>query len=736
MKLAKRAAGFGKLLREIRKTPGFVYVTVLVAIFGLLGPAKPFEPYDWFQQSFTAQINSKPYAGDAILVEIDEQTLKQLDSVAINRSQLATIIENINKASPKQLIIDAQYFGIDNQDGYARLKQALEGSPTRPVMYVDLAMKNIEELRDRPIDEVEISVPTPDNEGQGSSILDAAIPATTISFASPTGAPISIPFTIREKDVVYPSIAQLMADFDQPFGDVYPVDLSYDPGSIPAISAADVYADNFDPAKLAGKRVVVSSNYNLLRDTKNTPQDPFVSESRVSVIAAQTLIDGPPRMLGWLPSFVIAVLASFALLFLQSPYGRITAILAFLAIMLSPIILERYLIFQNTSTAVFLLIFVGFGRLWSKFRSVLMAYRSVAETKSRFLTQASHDLRQPIHAIGMLAARLGQTKLTPSQEALVAKINWSVEGAGRMFQSLLDIAKIESGTLKPKPAPVSVNELLAEIDGQNAMAAEMAGVTLRFVPSELILHTDRVLALTILQNLVSNAIKYATGKKVLIGCRRRGNTASLCVYDKGKGISQEDLKHVSEEFYRTRDGSSVVPDGTGLGLAIVQQLSELMGQEFSIRSVPNKGTGVVISGFPLTDEPPRAAVVSNATDLKPLQGMRVVVADDDVETLNATEALLEQWGCSVSAFDEFPEDPIDCDLVLSDFEFKMGKTLADHSADLDHFIERGAAIVVVSGHHPDEIERTLKSRATMVLAKPARPAELRSVLMAVKMDGR
>ncbi len=707
------------------------YTALLIFGLGLIGSELPFEPYDWVQKSLTARVNAKPYRGDAIVVEIDARTMEALGKSRISDDDLALLIDRIAAAKPKQIVIGRIRQHLPTQQSSQKLVDAIKRVSPKPVMFVELTPRKPFEFSWSNLD------PEKSDDDFLPPKLDLPVtglvePASEVSSSSSLGAPWGLPPTIRNNGVAYRSMAQLMADKTGPLYEKYEIDFSYDPASIPYVAMIDVLSGDSENRKFAGRRVFISSTSRSPRDAIVTPHGPFASSAAISIFGAQTLIDGPPLMVGWLPTYSVAVLAIFAWLNLRPLYGRTIFVLAFVGIALSPLILERHLVFQQTSNAVFLMIIVALGRQWSKFRATLALARSAAETKSWFLAQASHDLRQPIHAIGMLSARLAQSELTPAQAELASKIDRSIEGANRMLQSLLDLATIESGSLKPNIAPIAVNALLAEVEEQSALAAERAGVSLRFVPSEAAVLTDRSLAVAMLQNIVSNAIKYATGKKVLVGARRSGNQLSLCVYDLGAGISKEDMRHVQKAFFRASNHRKGSVEGTGLGLAIVHRLASLLGLNFILRSTSGKGTAAIIGGFRLTNAAPVSAVTTQSNIMRPLTGLRILLVDDDVASLRATEALLVQWGCSVGAFDMFPDTKEHYDIILSDFDFGKGRTLADHRERIDSLSREGVTTIVMSGHHPDAVKSAMKRETLVILAKPVRPAELRSVLMASK----
>ncbi|WP_298301810.1 ATP-binding protein [uncultured Erythrobacter sp.] len=700
----------------------------LLTVFMVVGV--PFEPYDWLQQSISASANSKPYEGDGVVIAIDAETESELPTRVWSKSDLAALLNGIAKHSPKRIVIAKQYFDESNQSGSAELISALAALPQKPAWSIDLAPEDVRELSE----DAELV--------SGGGLADAStwfapeiaehVTPAVIVFQERWFAPIYGPYLVKVAHGIVPSAANVLSETKTPPQNaVFPIDLSYDPKTVPTISAADVLNGEIAASQIRGKNIVIGFTDVLGRDTRATPQDAYTSNAALTILASQTLIDGPPLALDWVPSFVLALVAVLLWLVLRRPYGRWIALTTLFVIALSPFFLERFLIFQGTSQGVFLILIVGTAKFWQRGREAVQIYRSAAEAKSQFLAQASHDLRQPIHAIGLLADRLSQSDLSAEQQEIVTKISWSVDSARRMFRALLDIAAIESGTLQKEESSVSVNELLAELDSQNALAAEQANVVLRLVPSDMVVKTDRALIGTMLQNLVSNAIRYSPGGRIVVGCRRKVSGISFWVVDNGRGISADEMENVQKEFYRSAKRSNLSTVNKGLGLAIVNRLADILGLRFDLQSKLGKGTKASINGLQVIRVATSLDVAS--TDLKlPLAGLRVVLADDDQETLDSTTEVLQKWGCEISAYSELPAKIPTCDIVLSDFDFGFGGTLADRGNVVSTIDVLGAKLIVVSGHHPEQIREHMPDHEGLILTKPLRAAQLRSALMSLR----
>ncbi|TRD11280.1 CHASE2 domain-containing protein [Erythrobacter insulae] len=715
-----------------------LFLGLLVAFFGITGGLSGhnllFAPFDWFHQSVSAQFTEKPYDGDGVVITINDETFATLGRNSWTKADLAKVITAAARSKPRTIVIARQYFGNDSEKDAAQLRQAL--IETSLPVYWEVPLNEAEMI--------DLTFSDPNRVAgdytERSDQLDQGVrglvkPVAMVLIPTPMGAPLESWYSVPVDGDLLPSAAQVLSKGAAPLSNRFNVDLGYDPASIPTLNAAQIVAGDFDAIDLKGKSVIISFMDNLARDTLATPGNPYTSRGVANLMAAQTLNRGPPVNIGWFPAFLVGLAGVFAWTFIRRPLGRWFAMGSFALLLVSTALLEPELIFQFTSQGVFLIVILAFGKVWMRGREIVKTYRSAAETKSRFLAQASHDLRQPIHAIGLLSERLSQTGLSADQSEIVSKITWSVDNASRMFRTLLDVAAIESGTLQKHIGPVSVNELLAEIDGQNGLVAEQTGVDLRLVPCDLVIKTDRALIGTMLQNLVSNAIKYSPGGKVVVGCRRQGARAALYVIDNGKGISRSDLKHVQTEFYRASNKSSLATDNKGLGLAIVNRLVRMLDLEFVLSSQEGKGTVTSIKGLRTVDTTRESSEEPKVRRL-PLSGLRVVLADDDVETLKSTARLLEQWGCAVTSFGHFPTELPECDIFLSDFDFGNGDTLAGRHEELKRVKSSRKRLIIVSGHPSDVIRDSLPNIPDLVLSKPVRAAELRSAIMSLRVGER
>ncbi len=350
------------------------------------------------------------------------------------------------------------------------------------------------------------------------------------------------------------------------------------------------------------------------------------------------------------------------------------------------------------------------------------------QEKSRFLAQASHDLRQPIHSIGLFTACLRDAKLGHEELRLVDNIDRSLHTVSQLFRSILDIYTLDNGQLQPQSEPVNLGALLQDVVKQNTEAARWAGVELRLRPCRHWANVNAGLLTTMVQNLVSNALKYAAGNPVLIGVRRRGaDGLAIVVYDKGRGIAEEHLPNVFREFYRVRHVRDKDVEGLGLGLSIVKRISQLLNLDVRLDSQVGRGTWATIDG--LQTIAPGAQRSRPAIAQSGLQGLRICLVEDDDNVLMATSALLEKWGCEVETHSDGLNVITECDIIIADFD--LGTKISGSECIAAIRERRGWEVpaMIMTGHEIERIRSTLTHMNISILSKPVRPPELRATLL-------
>lgn len=374
--------------------------------------------------------------------------------------------------------------------------------------------------------------------------------------------------------------------------------------------------------------------------------------------------------------------------------------------------------------------------LLKRTRIAAEAERAALLAKSQFLAQASHDLRQPIHSISLFTACLRDGRLDAEQQRLVDNVDKSLHSVSRLFRSILDMYSLDSGRVTPHVETLALHTLLQQLIQQNTEAARWAGVPIRLRCPPIYVRADPGLLTTMLQNLLSNALKYAPGRPLLIGCRLRGDTLSVEMYDKGEGIAEANLSSIFDEFYRVRQARGKDVEGMGLGLAIVKRLGELMGLSIRIRSVVGSGTLVAIDGLPRAPAPAAKSTPAAGRNCTPpmLDGLRICLIEDDQNVLLATATLLQKWGCRVETYGSIPRANNPFDLVITDFDLDTEASGADCIAYVRQLSGRNIPAIIVTGHDVRRVQEAVNDAEIPVLSKPVHPAELRSLLVALKLE--
>jgi signal transduction histidine kinase/CheY-like chemotaxis protein len=352
--------------------------------------------------------------------------------------------------------------------------------------------------------------------------------------------------------------------------------------------------------------------------------------------------------------------------------------------------------------------------------------------KSRFLAAASHDLRQPLHALGLFVAQLRGRVKAAERDRIVERIGASVAAMNELFNELLDIAKLDAGVLAPNRAEFPVAHLLERIETNFAGPARDKALRLRVLPSAAWVRSDPILLERILLNLVSNAVRYTSRGGVLVGCRRRDGMLRIEVFDTGPGIPADQRQDIFGEFYQLAGGERDRHGGLGLGLAIVDRLCRLLDHPIELTSTVGRGSRFVVS---VPAVAPQARVATPVPSIVPdaLSGKLVVVVDDDVLVRDGMGGLLRAWGCNVVTAPSEGAALVGLakrrpDLIVCDYRLANGVTGFDVIARLRRSCGATVPAFVISGDTAPERLREARVSGYHLLHKPVQPAALRAML--------
>jgi len=379
--------------------------------------------------------------------------------------------------------------------------------------------------------------------------------------------------------------------------------------------------------------------------------------------------------------------------------------------------------------------------------------------KTRFLATASHDLRQPIHALGLFFANLVDRVRDAETQPLIKQIEDSIQAIDGMLSALLDISKLDAGVIRPNVGPVAVAELFKRLEteyqshginlfgtlrerrrfqrqdtGRYALNRE-TGNTLRIRSSQAVVQSDPAMLERILRNLISNALRYTRNGRVLAGARRRGDRLRIEVYDTGPGIPEDQLDNIFLEFHRLGDPGRDRHQGLGLGLAIVNRLVALLGHEIEVRSRLEHGSRFSITVPLYRDATRYTRAAPSALPAMTLRGHRVLVLDDDKAVLAAMDGLLERWGCTVIKAGSLDEARGQIaahlpppELLIVDYRLEDGFSGPEAVAILQKDLRRYVPALVITGDTAPDRLREAEASGYPLLHKPVQPAKLRSTL--------
>jgi Na+/proline symporter/signal transduction histidine kinase len=353
-------------------------------------------------------------------------------------------------------------------------------------------------------------------------------------------------------------------------------------------------------------------------------------------------------------------------------------------------------------------------------------------SKTRFVAAASHDILQPLNAARLYVTSLSERRQRSGEDAdLVQNIDASLEAVEEIFAALLDISRLDTGAMKPEMADFRIDELLQRLDVEFAPLAREKGLDLRFMACGLTVRSDRRLLRRLLQNFVSNAIKYTPAGRVLVGCRRHGNKLRIDVYDTGIGIPQSKRRAVFKEFHRLDQGARVAR-GVGLGLSIVERIARVLDCEVALKSAVGRGSHFSI-------EVPRAAAAAPVAqpirlDAGRLTGTVALAIDNERSILDGMEKLLGGWGCRVLTAADLTEalaaidaSGVEPDGLLVDYHLDGGNGVAAIT-ELRRRLGRHVPAILITADRSLHVREEAQAEAVHLLNKPLKPASLRALI--------
>lgn len=359
-------------------------------------------------------------------------------------------------------------------------------------------------------------------------------------------------------------------------------------------------------------------------------------------------------------------------------------------------------------------------------------------SKTRFIAAASHDLLQPLNAARLFVSALADLEQPAANAELVDNIDLALASVEDLLSALLDISKLDAGAVTPEVTDFPLRGVLAPLATEYAAVAAERGIDLKVVGSGAVVRSDMRLLRRIVQNFLSNALRYVQGGRVVVGCRRTGDGGiRIEVWDNGPGIPRDKIGEIFQEFRRLDTPVTKGRDrGMGLGLAIVDRVARMLDHPITVRSEPGRGSVFAVT-VPRGTE--RRAVRPASIAARPmtnrLAGTSVLVLDNEPAVVAGMEALLRGWACDVvsatngdealALLSGMPQPP---DLLIADYHLDDGALGVNEVARLRAACGRILPAVIVTANRTPELADEAKAAGCLVLNKPVKPAQLRAVM--------
>ncbi len=376
------------------------------------------------------------------------------------------------------------------------------------------------------------------------------------------------------------------------------------------------------------------------------------------------------------------------------------------------------------------------------------AQRDAAEqanqAKSRFLAAASHDLRQPLHAMTLLAEALHGRLREAEDRRVLARLQESLAAMRKLFNALLDISRLDAGIVEPHLRDFRLSDLLDRLHADSAREAQERHLEWRYQRTDLSVRSDPVLLESLLRNLIANALRYTPRGFVGLCCKVQGGEARIEVEDSGVGIAPEQQAEIFREFHQLQNPERDADKGLGLGLAIVDRLLPLLGHRLELRSAPGQGSCfsvlLPLAAQAASPEPARPALEEELD--QGLAGMLVLVIDDQAGVRDSMDVLLRHWGCetlladseeqAVALLAAAPRPP---DLVIADYRLRSERTGSQAVERVRRELRRQIPALIITADTAPERLREANAHGELLMSKPVPPGRLRAFLRSVRRKG-
>ena len=352
------------------------------------------------------------------------------------------------------------------------------------------------------------------------------------------------------------------------------------------------------------------------------------------------------------------------------------------------------------------------------------------DSKTRFLALASHDILQPLNAARLYLAAIDEKSLADNNINNFEKLGASLDSTVHLMSALLEIAKLEQGAMTPSPRHFNIDDILAPLRNEYAILSSEKGLKLHVRSQGQIVHSDITYLRRIIQNLVSNAVKYTESGKVLVACRKRKHHLRIEVWDTGPGISDSEQAKIFNDFYRIEAGDN---KGVGLGLGVVKRMVDLLSLRLEVHSTVNKGSRFSIE-VPYGDNQFVQQKTATNSLFENRAAMNVIAVDDDPENLNAMASLLQKWQADHQLFDqvetvmEYAKAHKAPDVILMDYQLGHDCDGITLIKTLREIWQSPVPAILITAVRDDELKQATKAANIHYLSKPIKPGKLKALL--------
>lgn len=363
-----------------------------------------------------------------------------------------------------------------------------------------------------------------------------------------------------------------------------------------------------------------------------------------------------------------------------------------------------------------------------------------AKMKAKFMASASHDIRQPVHTLGLSLESLRNKIDNSIAENILNTMDDSVASLRRMLSNFLDVSKLDADVVEINRVNFRLDDLLFNLCEQYRPLARKKGIELNYVPSSVIVNSDPILLERVLRNLLSNAIKYTEFGRVLLGCRRKTKSINVYIIDTGIGIAEKNLPEIFHEFIQVNKSASFGDYGFGLGLSIVDRICNLLGHGVSVESKLGFGSkfsvnipvGVAVAAF-------QPSIMADGINLKDVS---IALLDDDEIILHSMHDCLEQWGADVITgqdikmlIEQYQAKKIHPDILIVDYNLGNGQTAKNAISYFKAAFEATEYLIITGDTNPELIVDA-HQHGQLLLHKPIDPTQLKICIQGMMAKGK